>query len=43
MFKPEVGEVIQGKVVSQNERGVFVQIGTVAAFIPAEKLMQPFF
>ena len=43
VFKPEVGEFLTGKVVAQNERGVFATVGTIGVFLPAERLMKPYF
>ena len=41
VFKPAGPAIIVGKVVAQNQLGVFVLVGTANAFIPAEGLMEP--
>ena len=41
VFKPEVKDIIIGKVVGQNQLGVVVQVGAATAFIPAEGLIEP--
>lgn len=43
VFKPEVNSVLQGKVIGQNERGLFVQVGMSTVYIPADRLMKPYF
>ncbi len=43
VFKPEINQVMPGTVVGQNERGIFVLVGTATCFIPADRLMKPYF
>jgi DNA-directed RNA polymerase subunit E'/Rpb7 len=41
VFKPQVNEIITGKVVAQNEKGVFASVGMATVFIPASNLHRP--
>ena len=41
VFRPEVNEVMSGKVVTQNEKGIFASVGVATVFIPATQLQRP--
>ncbi len=43
VFRPEVNEVISGKIVAQNEKGIFASVGVATVFIPAAQLQRPSF
>ncbi|CDW77503.1 dna-directed rna polymerase iii subunit rpc8 isoform x1 [Stylonychia lemnae] len=41
LIRPQVDEVLNGKVTTQNEYGIAVDIANLSIFIPSENLMKP--
>lgn len=43
MFRPIVDEVLNARVMIQNEYGIYANVGIAPVFIPSENLMKPSF